>query len=164
MSWSFWMFLGTLWRSLMSATFKWKPKNRKVIPQKRLGPDCLMQAKPFTFCCWPLMLMLSGTKKKLKKEWECPDFLPNVSRLLCACVYMVKWRPMLCLWTATVAGRIFQPRVIFRMHTCVSAHLQTRTYKHTRTRENCPLQVHLLFYQQCADMRSCKTMGHCSCF
>lgn len=72
--------------------------------------------------------------KKLKKRvgvsWFPSKCKPTP---LCVCVYMVKWRPMLCLWTATVAGRIFQPQVIFRMRAGIRTHTHTCAHTHTHT-------------------------------
>lgn len=92
-------------------------------------------------CCWPLMFSSSEAKKKSRSVLISFQMQAD-SR---ACVYMIKWSPMFCLWTATVAGRIFQRQVIFRMHTHTQAYTQKKRL----------LQTHSLFYGQ----GSCKTIG-----
>lgn len=113
--------------------------------------------KPLWLCgttclwCWKLR----GPKTQTKKQ-ECLDFLWTVSRLLCVCmcVYMAERRPVFCLQTATVAGRIFLPQVIFRMH--------THTHTHRRNVSFSSLAFFLFKSTMCRQ-GSRKTMGQCSC-
>lgn len=78
-----------------------------------------------------------GQKAKQKSR---SVFLQNVSRLLFVCVYMLKCRPMPL---NCHGGRqdISAPSYFQNAHTHTQSH----------TQENCPLQAHSPFYQQCAD-------------
>ena len=93
----------------------------------------LIQTTVFTLHSWPLKLKSQSDKKTKQQNGSVSIFLPNVSWLLTACVYMVKCRPTLCLWTATVAGRqdISAPSYFQNAH--ARAHTWTHTHAHTHT-------------------------------